>query len=72
MDLHLQPDWQRALGQHVEIWRDGRFFRSGKVDAVMPDSSLLWLAAEGAVARQIISQDDGYLVFAHFSATQAS
>jgi hypothetical protein len=67
MDLHLQPDWQRALGQRVEIWKDGRFVRSGTVEVVMPDSTLLWLSAEGALPRQIMSREEGYSVFAHFS-----
>lgn len=41
MDLHLQPDWQRALGQRVEIWKDGKFVRKGTVEAVMPDNAAL-------------------------------
>lgn len=65
MDLHLQPDWQRALGQRVEIWKDGRFIREGTVEAVMPDSSFLWLSAEGALLREMISHHDRYQVFAH-------
>lgn len=66
MDLHLQPDWQRALGQRVEIWKDGLFIRKGTVDSVMPDSSFLWLSAEGIWERQMISCHDGYQVFTHF------
>jgi NAD(P)H-flavin reductase len=65
MDLHLQPDWQRALGQYVEIWMDGRPYRTGFVDAVMPDNSLLWIAAEGQYTREIIAKYDGYRVFTH-------
>lgn len=66
MDLHLQPDWQRALGQRVEIWKDGKFVRKGTVEAVMPDDSLLWISAEGASSRQMLPRYDGYQVFAHF------
>ncbi len=66
MDLHLQPDWQRALGQRVEIWKNGRLIREGTVDAVMPDCSLLWVSAEGTSLRQMVSRDDGYQVFTHF------
>jgi hypothetical protein len=66
MDLHLQPDWQRALGQHVEIWKDGKYVRKGTVEAVMPDDSLLWMSADGGAMRQIVARYDGYQVFAHF------
>lgn len=66
MDLHLQPDWQRALGQQVEVWRAGKLVRKGVVEAVMPDDSLLWISAEGNAQRQIISRQDGYQVFTHF------
>lgn len=66
MDLHLQPDWQRAIGQRVEIWKDGKCVRRGIVEAVMPDDSLLWISAEGMSPRQIIGRYDGHQVFTHF------
>lgn len=66
MDLQLQPNWQRTLGQSVEIWRAGKLVRKGTVDAVMPDNSLLWISADANSSRQIISRDDGYQVFTHF------
>ncbi len=66
MDLHLQPDWQRAVGQRVEIWKDGKFVRKGTVEAVMPDDSLLWVSAEGNSSRRMLLRSDGYQVFTHF------
>ena len=66
MDLHLQADWQRALGQRVEVWRGGKLVRNGTVEAVMPDDSLLWISAEGNSLRQMIFRQDGYQVFTHF------
>ncbi|MGX1163437.1 hypothetical protein FBY31_4438 [Arthrobacter sp. SLBN-100] len=66
MDLHLQPDWQRALGQRVEVWRGGKLVRKGTVEAVMPDDSLLWISAAGNSLRQMIFRQDGYQVFTHF------
>ena len=63
MDLHLQPDWQRALGQHVEIRIGGKPVRTGTVDAVMSDNSLLWISAHGHHTREMIARDDGYQVF---------
>ncbi|RAX15001.1 hypothetical protein DC347_19735 [Pseudarthrobacter sp. AG30] len=69
MDLHLQPDWQRAHGQLVEIWKNGIYIRKGIVEAVMPDNSLLWISNDGVSSRQIIARSDGYQVFAHFMPT---
>lgn len=66
MDLHLQPDWQHALGQRLEIWKEGKFVRKGTVEAVMPDSSLLRISAEGASSRQMVFCHDGDQVFTHF------
>jgi hypothetical protein len=34
MNLHRQPDWQRALGQYVEIRLGGQTVRAGTVEAV--------------------------------------
>ncbi|MEC3854122.1 hypothetical protein DM794_04360 [Paenarthrobacter ureafaciens] len=68
MDLHLQTDWQRAVGQRVEIWKAGKLSRSGTVEAAMPDNSILWLSAEGAATREMIHEADGWQVFAHFKA----
>ncbi|HEX6032782.1 MAG TPA: hypothetical protein VFY83_00060 [Anaerolineales bacterium] len=72
MDLHLQPDWHRALGQRVEIWKDGTLVRKGTVEAVMPDSSVLWISAEGASPRQMVFRHDGNQVFAHFFPARSS
>lgn len=66
MDLHLQRNWQRTLGQRVEIWRGGKLVRKGTVEAVMPDDSILWISREGNSLRQMISRQDGYQVFTHF------
>lgn len=66
MDLHPQPDWNRLLGQHVEIRKNGRFLRSGTVDAVMPDNSILWLSAEGPWPREMVEKSDGRKAFARY------
>lgn len=69
MTFHLQPDWHRALGQHVEIRRDGKPVRTGIVEAVMPDASLLWISAEGPNTRQMLSREDGYSVYTRYKWT---
>jgi len=66
MDLHLQPDWHRAVGQRVEIWKDGKLVRKGTVETVTPDNSLLWISAEGVSSRQMVFRHDGNQVFTHF------
>lgn len=46
MEFHEQPDWQRTVGQFVEIRLHGETLRTGTVEAVMPDNSILWIAAK--------------------------
>jgi hypothetical protein len=65
--LHAQPDWNRLLGQHIEIRQAGRFRRTGTVDAVMPDNSILWLSAEGAWPREMIERSGGNVAFARYA-----
>jgi hypothetical protein len=67
MDLHPQPEWQRTLGQYVEIRLNGKTIRSGTVEAVMPDDSILWLSADGPNTREMIQRIDGKQVFARYS-----
>lgn len=67
VDLHLQPHWQHALGQHVEIRLDGITIRSGVVEAVMPDDSILWISADGLNGREMVERADGKEVYARYS-----
>jgi hypothetical protein len=71
MSLHLQEDWQRSLGQWVEIRLDGMPVRTGRVEAVMPDDSFLWVAADGADSRRMLAKADGYQVFTRYAWTYA-
>lgn len=66
MELHLQPDWQRALGQYVEIRRNGLTVRVGTVEEVMPDNSILWISAYGAELRQMVEKSEGNEVFTRY------
>jgi hypothetical protein len=63
MSLHLQHDWFPVIGEHVEIRINGRGLRSGLVDDVTPDGAILWLAANGADSRMMITRSDGYEVW---------
>lgn len=64
MDLRPESNWSRLLGQHVEIRQAGRFVRTGTVDAVMPDNSILWLSAEGNWTREMVEKSGSREVFA--------
>jgi hypothetical protein len=66
MSLHLQPDWQRTLGQDVEIRVCGKPVRTGTIEAVMPDNSILWISADGADSRQMLARADGYEVYTRY------
>ncbi|MCT9623938.1 hypothetical protein HWD94_02225 [Pseudarthrobacter equi] len=66
VDLHLQPDWHRALGQYVEVRLHGKTLRTGVVDAVMPDGSILWISPEGPHPREMIERAHGKQVFARY------
>lgn len=66
MDLHPQSNWSRLLGQHVEIRQAGRFVRTGTVDPVMPDNSILWLSAEGNWPREMVEKSGSREVFAPY------
>lgn len=66
MDLHLQPDWEGLVGLHVEIRQHGRTVRSGVVEAVMPDNSILWLSAEWPWPREMVERSRGQQVFARY------
>jgi hypothetical protein len=66
VDLQLQPDWQRALGQFVEVRRHAEIVRTGMVDDVMPDNSILWVSADGPFHRQMYERAEGFQVFARY------
>lgn len=71
MSLHLQPDWQRTLGQYVEIRVKGKRVRTGTIDAVMPDNTALWISVDGAESRQMLARADGYEVYTRYPWTYA-
>jgi hypothetical protein len=67
MDLHLQPNWHRAVGQLVEIRLRGQVLRTGIVESVMPDESILWISADGLNPREMVERADGKEVFVRYS-----
>lgn len=57
-------DWTLFGGQIVEVQGfSGDLYRRGVVEHVMPDSSGVWLAADGAYTREFIDQASGYTIW---------
>lgn len=63
MQIHLLQDWHLALGHFVEVKRNGRTTRTGMVDEVMSDGSILWLAAAGVDSREMVERAGGSEVY---------
>jgi hypothetical protein len=63
MSRRLYRDWNRLIGVPVEIRQYGRVVRSGVVDDVMPDSSMLWLMADSAHGRTLFHAAEDYEVW---------
>ncbi|MDR7159821.1 hypothetical protein J2X42_002537 [Arthrobacter sp. BE255] len=57
------PDWKRLIGAHVEVRRGQQLARYGVVDDAMPDSSIVWLAADGINRRTMYEAAEGYSVW---------
>lgn len=60
MTLQNYPDWWRLKGALVQIRMDEEVVATGLVDSVMPDSSVLWLAAESTRSRRMYVAAEGY------------
>jgi hypothetical protein len=63
MTSYKHDDWTRLINAPVEIRQHGRTIRTGIVDDAMPDSALLWIAAEGNQPRQIFEAINDYEVW---------
>jgi hypothetical protein len=64
MKSYRCDDWSRlASGVNVEIHRRGRLFRTGVVETVMPDATMLWLSADHNGARALFESAEGYEVW---------
>lgn len=57
-------DWSRLTGAKVEIRRHGHLVRGGTVDAVMPNETILWLAADHNGSRELFESAEGYEIWA--------
>ncbi len=60
MALQNYPHWRRLIGALVEIRRYDQAVRTGFVEDAMPDSSLLWIAADGVHPRNMYEAAENY------------
>lgn len=60
MTLQKQDDWVPLLGQEIRVLHSGKEIRAGIVDAVMPDGSVLWIAAGATTPRSMFERVAGY------------
>jgi hypothetical protein len=56
-------DWSLLINALVEIRQNGQVIRTGFVEDVMPDSSVLWLAADAVHPRQMFEAAQGHQVW---------
>ncbi|WP_426004430.1 hypothetical protein ACPFL9_18545 [Paenarthrobacter sp. NyZ202] len=63
MMLYPASEWHRLDGVPVEIRHLGAVVRTGTVAAVMPDASMIWIAADGAYEREMFLAADNYEVW---------
>ncbi len=56
-------DWNLLINALVEIRQNGQVIRTGFVEDVMPDSSVLWLAADRDNPRQMFEACQGHQVW---------
>jgi hypothetical protein len=55
-------DWHQLIGSWVELRSGGSVVRTGEVEAVTADSSVLWLKFNGNHGREMVFRTDGYEV----------
>lgn len=60
---YCTEDWNQLLGFHVDVHHDGRIARTGTVIEASPDSSAVWLAADGVWARTLIHRAEAYKIW---------
>ncbi|MGM0930496.1 MAG: hypothetical protein ACQEXN_12415 [Actinomycetota bacterium] len=55
--------WSLLINALVEIRHDGQVIRTGVVEDAMPDSSVLWIAADADGPRQMFEASQGHQVW---------
>ena len=55
-------NWKDLTGQHVQIRKDGKPVRKGRVDEVTRAADALWLEWHSGYLRQLYEKAEGYSV----------
>lgn len=63
MPVYRHDTWNTLRGAVVEVRKNGTTIRTGLVEDVMPDSSALWIAADGLTGRVLIEAAEGHEVW---------
>ncbi len=63
MTFYRHDLWHTLLGALVQVRQDGKVVREGLVEDVMPDSSALWISADGLNGRVLIEAAEGHEVW---------
>jgi hypothetical protein len=61
--LHRHTEWALLTNALVEVRHHGATIRAGVVDAVMPDSSMVWVAADATHPRQLFEASEGHEIW---------
>jgi hypothetical protein len=65
MKTYRCDDWSRLTGVKIEIQKGGQVVRTGTADAVMPDNSIIWLAADHKGTRELFESAEEFEVWVH-------
>jgi len=60
--MRRTAEWESLSGAVVDVYLHDDLHRHGVVEDVMPDSSGLWIAAQGLCSREFIDKASGYTV----------
>ena len=63
MTFYRHDAWRDLLGAVEDVRQNGTFIRQGLVEDVMPDSSAIWIAADGLTGRALIEAAEGHEVW---------
>lgn len=61
--MRRTDEWESLAGTVVDVHLDNDLHRRGMVEDVMPDSSGLWIAAQGSWSREFVDKASGYTVW---------
>jgi len=60
--MRRTAEWEYLSGAVVDVYLHDDLHRQGVVEDVMPDSSGLWIAAQGPCSREFIDKASGFAV----------